>query len=328
MKEILENLFQYNKLDYNQAKRVLIDIATNKYSNSEIASFITAYKMRNPSIDEMEGFRDALLELCVGIDFNDFNTIDLCGTGGDGKDTFNISTISSFVVAGSGFKVTKHGNYGVSSNCGSSNVLDFLGVKFSNDESHLKKCLEVSNICYLHAPLFHPSMKNVAPVRKALGFKTFFNLLGPLVNPTKPQNQLTGVYNLETARLYGYIFKNTNKNFSIIYSLDGYDEISLTNEFKLITNKEEIISDASYFKLNKVDPKKILGGKSVGESADIFVKILGGKGSLSQVNVVLANSSLAIRTLTGKDIEESYSIAKESLDSGKAYNCLKKLIEL
>ncbi len=328
MKEILENLFQYNKLDYNQAKEVLINIATNKYSNSEIASFITAYKMRNPSIDEMEGFRDALLELCVGIDFNDFNTIDLCGTGGDGKDTFNISTISSFVVAGSGFKVTKHGNYGVSSNCGSSNVLDFLGVKFSNDESHLKKCLEVSNICYLHAPLFHPSMKNVAPVRKALGFKTFFNLLGPLVNPTKPQNQLTGVYNLETARLYGYIFKNTNKNFSIIYSLDGYDEISLTNEFKLITNKEEIISDASYFKLNKVDPKKILGGKSVGESADIFVKILGGKGSLSQVNVVLANSSLAIRTLTGKDIEESYSIAKESLDSGKAYNCLKKLIEL
>ena len=328
MKEILEHLFEYNKLGYNQAKRVLIDITTNKYSNSEIASFITAFKMRNPSVEEMEGFRDALLELCVGIDFNDFNTIDLCGTGGDGKDTFNISTISSFVVAGSGFKVTKHGNYGVSSNCGSSNVLESLGVKFSNDESHLKKCLEVSNICYLHAPLFHPSMKNVAPIRKDLGFKTFFNLLGPLVNPTKPQNQLTGVYNLETARLYGYIFKNTNKNFSIIYSLDGYDEISLTNEFKLITNKEEIISDASYFKLNKVDPKKILGGKSVKESADIFVKILVGKGSESQVNVVLANSSLAIRTLTGKDIEECYSIAKESLESGKAYNCLKKLIEI
>ena len=203
MKEILEHLFEYNKLDYNQAKRVLIDITTNKYSNSEIASFITAFKMRNPSVEEMEGFRDALLELCVGIDFNDYNTIDLCGTGGDGKDTFNISTISSFVVAGSGFKVTKHGNYGVSSNCGSSNVLESLGVKFSNDESHLKKCLEVSNICYLHAPLFHPSMKNVAPVRKDLGFKTFFNLLGPLVNPSKPQNQITGVYNLETARLYG-----------------------------------------------------------------------------------------------------------------------------
>ena len=328
MKDILEYLFEYNKLDYDQAKKTLIEINSNKYSNSEISSFMTVFKMRNPSIEEIEGFRDALLQLCVKIDFNDFNTIDLCGTGGDGKDTFNISTISSFIVAGSGYKVAKHGNYGVSSNCGSSNVLDSLGVKFSNDESHLKKCLEDSNICYLHAPLFHPSMKNVAPVRKNLGFKTFFNLLGPLVNPTKPQNQITGVYNLEIARLYGYIFKNTDKNFSIIYSLDGYDEISLTNEFKLITNNEEIISNASYFKLNKVDPNKILGGKSIEESADIFVNILRGKGSESQVNVVLANSSLAIRTLTGKDIEECYSIAKESLDSGKAYNSLKKLIQL
>mgnify|MGYP001486337906 FL=1 len=328
MKDILEYLFEYNKLDYDQAKKTLIEINSNKYSNSEISSFMTVFKMRNPSIEEIEGFRDALLQLCVKIDFNDFNTIDLCGTGGDGKDTFNISTISSFIVAGSGYKVTKHGNYGVSSNCGSSNVLESLGVKFSNDESHLKKCLEDSNICYLHAPLFHPSMKNVAPVRKDLGFKTFFNLLGPLVNPTKPQNQITGVYNLEIARLYGYIFKNTDKNFSIIYSLDGYDEISLTNEFKLITNNEEIISNASYFKLNKVDPNKILGGKSIKGSADIFVNILRGKGSESQVNVVLANSSLAIRTLTGKDIEECYSIAKESLDSGKAYNSLKKLIQL
>ena len=328
MKDILEYLFEYNKLDYDQAKKILIEINSNKYSNSEISSFMTVFKMRNPSIEEIEGFRDALLQLCVKIDFNDFNTIDLCGTGGDGKDTFNISTISSFIVAGSGYKVTKHGNYGVSSNCGSSNVLESLGVKFSNDESHLKKCLEDSNICYLHAPLFHPSMKNVAPVRKDLGFKTFFNLLGPLVNPTKPQNQITGVYNLEIARLYGYIFKNTDKNFSIIYSLDGYDEISLTNEFKLITNNEEIISNASYFKLNKVDPNKILGGKSIKGSADIFVNILRGKGSESQVNVVLANSSLAIRTLTGKDIEECYSIAKESLDSGKAYNSLKKLIQL
>ncbi len=328
MKEILENLFEHNRLDYNQSKKILVEIASNKYSNSEVASFITVFKMRNPSIEEMEGFRDALLELCVKIDFNDFDTIDLCGTGGDGKNTFNISTISSFIVAGSGFKVTKHGNYGVSSNCGSSNVLESLGVKFSNDESHLKKCLQYSNICYLHAPLFHPSMKNVAPVRKDLGFKTFFNLLGPLVNPTKPQNQITGVYNLEIARLYGYIFKNTNKNFSIIYSLDGYDEISLTNEFKLISNKEEIISDASYFKLNKVDPKDILGGKTVKESADIFLKILSGKATETQMNVVLANSSLAIRTLTGKNIDECYSIAKESLDSGKAYNSLKKLIEI
>ena len=327
MKKILEYLFNYNKLNYDQAKEILIDITSNKYSHSEIASFMTIYKMRNPSIEEMEGFRDALLEQCIKIDLDDFNTIDLCGTGGDGKDTFNISTISSFVVAGSGFKVTKHGNYGVSSNCGSSNVLEYLGVKFSNDENHLKKCLDQSNICYLHAPIFHPSMKNVAPIRKALGFKTFFNLLGPLVNPSSPKNQITGVYNLEIARLYGYIFKNTNKNFSIVYSLDGYDEISLTGSFKLINNFSEIISDCNYFKLQKTMAKDILGGKSIEDSANIFKNILSGKGTNNQVNVVLANSSLAIQTITNKDIDECIEIAKESIESGKAYSSLKKLIE-
>ena len=327
MKKILEYLFNYNKLNYDQAKEILIDITSNKYSHSEIASFMTIYKMRNPSIEEMEGFRDALLEQCIKIDLDDFNTIDLCGTGGDGKDTFNISTISSFVVAGSGFKVTKHGNYGVSSNCGSSNVLEYLGVKFSNDETHLKKCLDQSNICYLHAPIFHPSMKNVAPIRKDLGFKTFFNLLGPLVNPSSPKNQITGVYNLEIARLYGYIFKNTNKNFSIVYSLDGYDEISLTGSFKLINNFSEFISDCNYFKLQKTMAKDILGGKSIEDSANIFKNILSGKGTNNQVNVVLANSSLAIQTITNKDIDECIEIAKESIESGKAYSSLKKLIE-
>ena len=327
MKKILEYLFNYNKLNYDQAKEILIDITSNKYSHSEIASFMTIYKMRNPSIEEMEGFRDALLEQCIKIDLDDFNTIDLCGTGGDGKDTFNISTISSFVVAGSGFKVTKHGNYGVSSNCGSSNVLEYLGVKFSNDENHLKKCLDQSNICYLHAPIFHPSMKNVAPIRKDLGFKTFFNLLGPLVNPSSPKNQITGVYNLEIARLYGYIFKNTNKNFSIVYSLDGYDEISLTGSFKLINNFSEVISDCNYFKLQKTMAKDILGGKSIEDSANIFKNILSGKGTNNQVNVVLANSSLAIQTITNKDIDECIEIAKESIESGKAYSSLKKLIE-
>ena len=327
MKKILEYLFNYNKLKYDQAKEILIDITSNKYSHSEIASFMTIYKMRNPSIEEMEGFRDALLEQCIKIDLDDFNTIDLCGTGGDGKDTFNISTISSFIVAGSGFKVTKHGNYGVSSNCGSSNVLEYLGVKFSNDETHLKKCLDQSNICYLHAPIFHPSMKNVAPIRKDLGFKTFFNLLGPLVNPSSPKNQITGVYNLEIARLYGYIFKNTNKNFSIVYSLDGYDEISLTGGFKLINNFSEIISDCNYFKLQKTMAKDILGGKSIEDSANIFKNILSGKGTNNQVNVVLANSSLAIQTITNKDIDECIEIAKESIESGKAYSSLKKLIE-
>ena len=328
MKDILEYLFDFNKLDYNQSKKILIDINSNKYSNSEIASFITAYKMRNPSINEMEGFRDALLELCLKINLNEFDTVDLCGTGGDGKDTFNISTISSFIVAGAGFKVTKHGNYGVSSNCGSSNVLEFLGIKFSNNESHLKKCLDKANICYLHAPLFHPSMKNVAPVRKALGFKTFFNLLGPLVNPCRPKNQLTGVYNLEIARLYAYIFKNTNVNFSIVFALDGYDEISLTENFKLITNNEEIIADSKFFNFQKTSNHEILGGKTIKESANIFKNILKGLGTKSQQNVVLANSSLAIKTITGKNIDECILIAQESLKSGKAYKSLKNLSQI
>ena len=205
--------------------------------------------------------------------------------------------------------------------------MEYLGVKFSNDETHLKKCLDQSNICYLHAPIFHPSMKNVAPIRKDLGFKTFFNLLGPLVNPSSPKNQITGVYNLEIARLYGYIFKNTKKNFSIVYSLDGYDEISLTGSFKLINNFSEVISDCNYFKLQKTMAKDILGGKSIEDSANIFKNILSGKGTNNQVNVVLANSSLAIQTITNKDIDECIEIAKESIESGKAYSSLKKLIE-
>ena len=212
MKKILERLFNHSYLSYEESKKILKEISSNKYNDSQVASFLTIFKMRNPSVQEIEGFRDALLDLCVKIDISsDFETIDLCGTGGDGKNTFNISTISSFVVAGAGYKVTKHGNYGVSSNCGSSDVLEYLGVRLSNDQDYLKKCLDVGGFCYLHAPLFHPAMKNVASVRKELKFKTFFNILGPLVNPCQPKNQLSGVYNLEIARLYGYVFENTNK---------------------------------------------------------------------------------------------------------------------
>jgi anthranilate phosphoribosyltransferase len=212
MKKILEKLFDHNYLEYEESKKVLKEISSKKYNNSQVASFLTVFKMRNPSVQEIEGFRDALLDLCVKIDLSsDFETIDLCGTGGDGKNTFNISTISSFVVAGAGYKVTKHGNYGVSSSCGSSDVLQQLGIKLSNDDGYLKKCLDKGNFCYLHAPLFHPAMKNVAGVRKELEFKTFFNILGPLVNPLQPKNQLCGVYNLEISRLYGYVFENSKK---------------------------------------------------------------------------------------------------------------------
>ena len=326
MKNILEKLFDHNYLEYEESKKVLKEISSKKYNNSQVASFLTVFKMRNPSVQEIEGFRDALLDLCVKIDLSsDFETIDLCGTGGDGKNTFNISTISSFVVAGAGYKVTKHGNYGVSSSCGSSDVLQQLGIKLSNDDGYLKKCLDKGNFCYLHAPLFHPAMKNVAGVRKELEFKTFFNILGPLVNPLQPKNQLCGVYNLEISRLYGYVFENSKKNYSILYSLDGYDEISLTSDFMKISRNDSTINSPDYFGFNKINPDEIKGGESIKDSASIFTKILENKATKSQTDVVLANSAIAIQTITNKTIDECLSIAKQSIDSGSALNCLKKI---
>ena len=326
MKKILEKLFDHNYLEYEESKKVLKEISSKKYNYSQVASFLTVYKMRNPSVQEIEGFRDALLDLCVKIDLSsDFETIDLCGTGGDGKNTFNISTISSFVVAGAGYKVTKHGNYGVSSSCGSSDVLQQLGIKLSNDDGYLKKCLDKGNFCYLHAPLFHPAMKNVAGVRKELEFKTFFNILGPLVNPLQPKNQLCGVYNLEISRLYGYVFENSKKNYSILYSLDGYDEISLTSDFMKISRNDSTINSPDYFGFNKINPDEIKGGESIEDSASIFTKILENKATKSQTDVVLANSAIAIQTITNKTIDECLSIAKQSIDSGSALNCLKKI---
>ena len=324
MKKILEKLFDHNYLEYEESKKGLKEISSKKYS--QVASFLTVFKMRNPSVQEIEGFRDALLDLCVKIDLSsDFETIDLCGTGGDGKNTFNISTVSSFVVAGAGYKVTKHGNYGVSSSCGSSDVLQQLGIKLSNDDGYLKKCLDKGNFCYLHAPLFHPAMKNVASVRKELEFKTFFNILGPLVNPLQPKNQLCGVYNLEISRLYGYVFENSKKNYSILYSLDGYDEISLTSDFMKISRNDSTINSPDYFGFNKINPDEIKGGESIKDSASIFTKILENKATKSQTDVVLANSAIAIQTITNKTIDECLSIARQSIDSGSALNCLKRI---
>ena len=326
MKKILEKLFDHNYLEYEESKKVLKEISSKKYNYSQVASFLTVFKMRNPSVQEIEGFRDALLDLCVKIDLSsDFETIDLCGTGGDGKNTFNISTISSFVVAGAGYKVTKHGNYGVSSSCGSSDVLQQLGIRLSNDDGYLKKCLDKGNFCYLHAPLFHPAMKNVAGVRKELEFKTFFNILGPLVNPLQPKNQLCGVYNLEISRLYGYVFENSKKNYSILYSLDGYDEISLTSDFMKISRNDSTINSPDYFGFNKINPDEIKGGESIKDSASIFTKILENKATKSQTDVVLANSAIAIQTITNKTIDECLSIARQSIDSGSALNCLKRI---
>ncbi|MEN8123912.1 MAG: anthranilate phosphoribosyltransferase [Bacteroidota bacterium] len=328
MKQILNRLINQEKITKEEAKNVLVNISNGKYNNSQIASFLTVYMMRSISVEELDGFREALLELCLPIDLSAFNTIDLCGTGGDGKDTFNISTLASFVTAGAGVKVAKHGNYGVSSSCGSSNVLEFLGVKFTNKESSLQKTIDEAGICVLHAPLFHPAMKNVAPIRKELGVKTFFNMLGPMVNPSFPQNQMVGVFNLELARMYGYLYQNTDKNYAILHDLAGYDEISLTDKTKMITNTEDKIMYPADLNLKKLSAKEIKGGLTVKDSAKIFNDILRGEGTEAQNNVVCANAGLAIATVNNLSHQEGFTLAERSLKDKGALKTFNKLIEL
>ena len=328
MKAILNRLTQHETLQKEEASSILFQIAKGAYNPSQIASFLTVFMMRSITLEELEGFREALLELCVAIDLSEFTPIDLCGTGGDGKDTFNISTLSSFITAGAGVKVAKHGNYGVSSGCGSSNVLEHLGIKFSNKEDFLRRCIDQAGICVLHAPLFHPAMKNVAPIRRELGVKTFFNMLGPLVNPAFPKNQLTGVFNLELARLYGYLFQKTDQNFTILYALDGYDEISLTGPARAIRKSGESTINPQDFGVEPLSEKQITGGDTVSSSAAIFMSVLDGKGTTAQNNVVSANAAMAIATATDCTPIEGFEKAKISLMSGKAYQAFKTLQKL
>ncbi len=328
MKETLNKLINHEILPKEEAKQVVVNIAKGAYNTSQIAAFLTVYMMRSVTVEELEGFRDALLELCLAVDLGDYDPIDLCGTGGDGKDTFNISTLASFVVAGAGIHVTKHGNYGVSSKCGSSNVMEYLGLRFSNDRDFLERSIEEAGICVLHAPLFHPAMKNVGPIRKELAVKTFFNMLGPMVNPAFPKNQLVGVYNLELARMYGYLYQNTDKRFTILNALDGYDEISLTGDTKTITNHSESLLSPADFGVERVKREEISGGVDVAESAQIFLNVLHGRGSRAQNDVVCANAGLAIATVRGISPREGFEKARESLMGGKGLEALKKLQKL
>lgn len=328
MKDILNHLFEGKILTKALAKSTLMDIAAGRNCNhSQIASFITSFLMRSVTVDELEGFREALLELCIPIDMSQYELIDLCGTGGDGKNAFNISTIASFIVAGSGIKVAKHGNYGVSSLCGSSNVLEYLGVKFTNDVKELENQIEKSNICFLHAPLFHPALKNLAPIRKELGVKTFFNILGPMINPAQPKNQLVGVFSLELLRLYTYIYQKLNKTFFIIHSLDGFDEVSLTSNFKISGNNGDNIMHPKHLGFRKRTLTELSGGNSIKEAADIMQNILTNNGTEAQIQVVLANAGLAIQCLNpNSSLNECIAIAEESLKSGAAHNCFKKFL--
>jgi anthranilate phosphoribosyltransferase len=328
MKKILQYLFEHKSLSREKAREVLVNISGGQYTQSEITAFITVYLMRSITIEELLGFRDALLELCVSIDLG-VDVIDIVGTGGDGKNTFNISTLSCFIVAGAGQKVAKHGNYGASSISGASNVMEQMGYQFSNDVHKLKREVVEAGICFMHAPLFHPALKIVAPIRKELGIRTFFNMLGPMVNPASPSFQLVGVFSLEMARIYNYLLQHTGKPFTIIHSLDGYDEISLTADTKVINQKGEQTLTPEFLGKRLVSPGDISGGNSVEESARIFKKIIKGEGTWAQNAVVLANAAMA---LYGKGMytnyNEAFQAAVISLETGKALACFEKLIEL
>lgn len=328
MKDILNKLFKYQSLSREEAFNILSNLTTGKYNQSQMAAFITVYLMRSITVEELEGFRDAMLELCVHVPVDEYNAIDLCGTGGDGKNTFNISTLASFVTAGAGQHVVKHGNYGVSSVSGSSNVLESMGVKFTNDLNKIRKSLDDSGICFLHAPLFHPAMKNVGPVRRELGIKTFFNMLGPMVNPAFPKNQLVGVFSLELSRLYGYLYQNTDKYFTIVHALDGYDEVSLTGGFKVIRNDLEEVYEPEDLGMKKVKQEELFGGDTVEEAVLIFEKVLRNEGTLAQSQAVLANAGMAIATGKRLSIPEGIAQARESLQSGKALESFKKFLEV
>jgi len=327
MKEILAHLFEYKSFTRKEAYDILTNIATGKYDSHQIAAFMTIYGMRSIRVEELGGFRDAMYDLCNKVEFKGYDLIDMCGTGGDGKNTFNISTLASFVVAGAGYHVAKHGNVGVSSGCGSSNVMEYLGYQFTNDQNELQAQLERSNICFLHAPLFHPAMKTVAPIRRALSVKTFFNMLGPLTNPANPKFQSVGVFSLELARLYAYLYQGTDKQYSIMHALDGYDEISLTGDFKIITNTGENYYTPEEIGFSPINAADLAGGDTVEDAAKIFRKLIQGEGTDEQNNTVLANAAFGIKTFhPEKSFGDCYYEAESSLLGLKALNSFNQLI--
>ena len=329
MKDLLYRMFEHGNLTREEARDIMLNIADGKYNDSQLAAFMTVFLMRSITTDELTGFRDAILERRLPVDFGDINAIDIVGTGGDGKNTFNISTASCFVVAGTGRKVVKHGNYGASSVSGASNVLEHHGVKFTADLDKLGKSFDESGVCYLHAPFFSPALKSVAPVRKSLAVRTFFNMLGPLVNPVLPKHQLLGVYNLKLMRLYSYIAQNEGIACTVVHSLDGYDEISLTSPFKVSGPNGEQIYKPEDLGWETSSQKELWGGETVAEAAKIFDNVLEGKGTQAQEDCVVANSAFALLTLEPElSIEEAKGLAMESLRSGAAKEKFNKFCEI
>ncbi len=328
MKATLNYLLNHQTLDQQIAYQTLLGIGRGEYNPSQIASFLTIFALRGITVEELTGFRKAMLEMLLPVDFQEFDAMDVCGTGGDGKDTFNISTLAAFVVAGAGQRVAKQGNHGVSSAVGSSTVLEYLGIKFTNDIDFLRRKMETAGICYLHAPLFHPAMKNVAPIRKELGIKTFFNMLGPTINPSFTKKQLVGVFSLELARLYAYLYQQSDLQYLIVHALDGYDEVSLTGDFKITTAQSEQILSPIHLGLDTLAPAQLSGGDTLADSAKIFLNVLNDEATTAQKQVVLANAGLALYAANPSlSLTDAIATARESLESKRALACFKKLIE-
>lgn len=329
MKKYLLKLINGETLTREDTHEILLNITKEQYPESQIAALLMAIQTRGVTVDELLGFRDGLLETGKYIDLSDYNTLDIVGTGGDGKNTFNISTCSAFVIAGAGYKVTKHGNGGSTSVSGASNVLLGHGVKFTDDTDVLKRSLDEAGICYFHAPLFAYGMKFVGPTRKALQVPTCFNLLGPLVNPCHPKNSFHGTANQAQLRLYTAIHQRIGDNYGVVTSYDGYDEISLTSGFKLVTNNFEKVFTPKDLGLNYVNPEDIYGGETAGEAMKIFDSVLQGTSTQAQKNVILANAACGINVMDrNMSIEESIDLARESLESGRALTAFKKFVEI
>lgn len=329
MKKILSRLYAHETLSREEAHAVLKDIAKEVYNPVQVAAFISVYNMRAITIEELEGFRDAFLELMISVPLDGKPTIDIVGTGGDGKNTFNISTTSAFVIAGAGYAVTKHGSYGVSSSVGSSNVLMSLGYEFTNDQSVLRKQLDAGNLCFYHAPLFHPAMKAVVPIRKQLGMKSFFNMLGPLVNPSQPTHQLFGTFNLELSRMYQYVMQQTDRHFAIVYALDGYDEISLTGDFKWRTRTMDQTLSPKDLNRSVWKQEDLYGGETAADAAKILLGVLKNDCTKAQFEVVTANAGMAISSIKpDQSIDDCLFEAEESIKSGKAFDVLKTITSI
>ena len=329
MKYILIKLLDYQYLTRDESRELLTAIVNGDVPETQLSAIITIFLMRSISVDEVLGFREALMEMRTHIDLSDYRSVDIVGTGGDGKNTFNISTTASFVVAGAGYPVVKHGNYGATSVSGSSNAMEQQGVKFTTDGDILRKSLDEASIAYLHAPLFSPALKAVAPIRKSLGVRTFFNVLGPLVNPVEPEYQLLGVYNLSLSRLYRYIYQANNKKFSIVHSMDGYDEISLTGDFKVISYNGEHLYHPEELGFDKIKESDIYGGSTIKDVVSIFNNVLNATATTTQTNVVILNAAFAIQLIEeNKTIEECIDIARESIYAKKALRSLNKFIAI